>query len=105
MDMIPRKPLHTYSSNTEGPNPSPESQHPPAALRWRAQAACKGMTAGVFVWSPDNRKSAAKLAAEAQAFRVCARCAVIKECGAYADSNAAQTVGIWAGKMYTGRAT
>jgi hypothetical protein len=63
------------------------------------------MTAGVFVWSPDNRKSAAKLAAEAQAFRVCARCAVIKECGAYADSNAAQTVGIWAGKMYTGRAT
>mgnify|MGYP003668000168 CR=1 FL=1 len=75
------------------------AQHPPAARQWRSQAACKGMDTSLFVFSAGD--STPKRIALAAA--TCATCAVTKQCGNYAASNGAQTVGVWAGQMYTAR--
>ena len=93
-----RQATHTYHTDRDTADVV-NAQHPPDARQWRTQAACKGMDTSLFVFSAGD--STPKRIALAAA--TCATCTVTKQCGIYAASNGAQTVGVWAGQMHTAR--
>ena len=96
-----RQEIDIHACRTDGTNATDVTgaQYAPDARQWRTQAACKGMDTSMFVFSAGD--STPKRIALAAA--TCATCTVTKQCGTYAASNGAQTVGVWAGQMHTAR--
>ncbi len=69
---------------------------------WRLRAACRDIDSAVF-FSPDGERGPERLAREARAKAICARCPVIRECAAYALL-AGERYGVWGGLSEQDRA-
>ncbi|GAA4862812.1 WhiB family transcriptional regulator [Kitasatospora terrestris] len=76
-----------------------ESSTPRAAAveddPWHTGAACRSDEAGLF-FAPSKEPTAARLAREEQAKRVCARCPVLLECREHALAQP-EPYGVWGG--------
>ncbi|MFF4344101.1 WhiB family transcriptional regulator [Kitasatospora sp. NPDC001540] len=62
---------------------------------WHTSAACRSDEAGLF-FAPSKEPTAARLAREEQAKRVCARCPVLLECREHALAQP-EPYGVWGG--------
>nr|WP_245194718.1 WhiB family transcriptional regulator [Kitasatospora phosalacinea] len=62
---------------------------------WHNSAACRSDEAGLF-FAPSKEPTAARLAREEQAKRVCARCPVLLECREHALAQP-EPYGVWGG--------
>jgi WhiB family redox-sensing transcriptional regulator len=68
---------------------------------WQLDAACRGLDTETF-FHPDNERGPRRVAREAAAKAVCARCPVIRECAAHA-LRAREPYGVWGGLSETER--
>jgi WhiB family redox-sensing transcriptional regulator len=71
--------------------PGPVTEH----WDWQMRAACAGLGTEPF-FHPDGERGPARSAREAAAKAVCARCPVIRECGAHALA-VREPYGVWGG--------
>ena len=68
---------------------------------WQLHAACRGLDTEQF-FHPENERGPRRLAREAAAKAVCARCPVITQCAAYA-LRTREPYGVWGGLGETER--
>ncbi|MFF3595000.1 WhiB family transcriptional regulator [Kitasatospora indigofera] len=91
--------LHPIESRTirpvaAAPQPAPSASHD-EDNPWHTGAACCRDEAGLF-FAPSKEPTAARLAREEQAKRVCARCPVLLECREHALVQP-EPYGVWGG--------
>jgi WhiB family redox-sensing transcriptional regulator len=69
---------------------------------WQLRAECRDVDAAMF-FPPDRERGPHRVAREARAKRVCARCPVIAECGRHALA-VQEPYGVWGGLTEAERA-
>ncbi|GAA3195289.1 MULTISPECIES: WhiB family transcriptional regulator [Streptomyces] len=88
--LLPQQPLQAAAAVPSQRVPSRDEAGP-----WHAEAACRRDEAGLF-FAPSKEPTAARLAREEAAKRVCARCPVMLECREHALLQP-EPYGVWGG--------
>ncbi|MFG2223779.1 WhiB family transcriptional regulator [Streptomyces sp. NPDC050161] len=88
--LLPHQPLQTAAVVPSQRVPSREEAGP-----WHSEAVCRRDEAGLF-FAPSKEPTAARLAREEAAKRVCARCPVMIECREHALLQP-EPYGVWGG--------
>ncbi|QGV78786.1 WhiB family transcriptional regulator [Streptomyces ficellus] len=91
MLQLPPQPLQVAAAATSQRLPAREDQAGP----WHTEAVCRRDEAGLF-FAPSKEPTAARLAREEAAKRVCARCPVMVECREHALLQP-EPYGVWGG--------
>ncbi len=91
--------LHPIQARMDDPRAHvahvPAQRGPADDSPWHSSAACRRDEAGLF-FAPSKEPTAARLAREEQAKRVCARCPVLLECREHALLQP-EPYGVWGG--------
>ncbi|WP_033218025.1 WhiB family transcriptional regulator [Kitasatospora phosalacinea] len=87
--------LHPIESSASAAARRPAAQPDLDDNPWHNSAACRSDEAGLF-FAPSKEPTAARLAREEQAKRVCARCPVLLECREHALAQP-EPYGVWGG--------
>jgi WhiB family redox-sensing transcriptional regulator len=92
------QPIEPLAATVVGPAAPPRQTREPArdlGGPWHSEAACRSDEAGLF-FAPSKEPTAARLAREEAAKRVCARCPVMLECREHALLQP-EPYGVWGG--------